>query len=178
MPEHSRNGCSQSCPLPGKPARCFAKIPVISICNALWSTHLYKHQSGSPEGVFVYRSSSLIVRLFAKSCGGAGIAIPRGNICCCCQYGFCSCPTAPAAVWVCVLSPCSPHILLLLGVRKGRIWDRQRVLCFSDPFWWNLFKSTGLPNRVNVFETCWIYLYMWSPLGPELPYLFSALREG
>lgn len=99
------------------------KNAIISVCNALWSTHPCKHQFCGPEGGLLHRSSSSLVRPLAKT-GVWGIANPRGNICCCCQRGFFWAPQlgrcSPLTARASALSTCSPlRLFLLLWVKKG-----------------------------------------------------------
>lgn len=130
MPEHSRNGCSQSCPLTGKPARCFAKIPVISICNALWSTHLYKHQSGSPEGMFVYRSFSLIVRLLLRVVG-EGYSNPKGEYLLLLPVRFLFPPHSPSSsVGVCAEPVLPTHSPPPWGEKRENMGQAEGSLLF------------------------------------------------
>lgn len=107
------------------------KNAVISVCNALWSTHPCKHQFCSPEGLLLHRRSSPLVRLFAKT-DMWDVGTPRRSICCCCQQSFsrspqlggCSPLAAPAAARASVLSTRSSSSSSCSGWEKGAIWDR------------------------------------------------------
>lgn len=81
---------------------CKEENALLSVCNALWSTCLRKHQFCSPEGVLLHRSYSPLVSLLPKT-GVKDVATLMGENLLLLPAEFL---TRPTAGWL--LPPCSP----------------------------------------------------------------------